>query len=330
MADPRGGRPRPLLPAQEALHGPTPSSSAGSAPRRARGVAAERARGRAAARRDAAAGAGPDRGGVRGRDARELPGAASAAALLGGVERARDPRGRRLDGLRRARRSAHGQELLHGMRSDSEVRLEDGLLGFHSGPTARSRASAATGRRPPRSRVEQSNSSVVFGEELILKAFRRVGPGRTPSWSLLRFLSARGFPNIAPLGGGRLRVSADPRREPPRHPAADHGGAHDGWSSCSTSWAAIRRRCSAACGCSARPGSPAPRARLRHLRPGVSPRRAEHGVAVTAHRDRRRARSSACSSSFRGRRDARADRGAQPARARAPPAAPPTSPPAAR
>ena len=49
--------------------------------------------------------------------------------------------------------------------------------------------------------VEQSNSSIVFGEELILKAFRRVEPGVNPELELLRFLSERGFPNIAPLAG---------------------------------------------------------------------------------------------------------------------------------
>ena len=49
--------------------------------------------------------------------------------------------------------------------------------------------------------VEQSNSSVVFGDELILKAFRRVEPGVNPELELLRFLSERGFPNVAPLAG---------------------------------------------------------------------------------------------------------------------------------
>ncbi len=49
--------------------------------------------------------------------------------------------------------------------------------------------------------VEQSNSSVVFGEALILKAFRRVEPGVNPELELLRFLSDRGFPNIASLAG---------------------------------------------------------------------------------------------------------------------------------
>jgi trehalose synthase-fused probable maltokinase len=49
--------------------------------------------------------------------------------------------------------------------------------------------------------VEQSNSSVVFGEALILKAFRRLEPGINPELELLRFLSAREFPHIARLAG---------------------------------------------------------------------------------------------------------------------------------
>jgi maltokinase len=49
--------------------------------------------------------------------------------------------------------------------------------------------------------VEQSNSSIVFGESLILKAFRRVEPGVNPELELLRFLSTHGFGHIAPLAG---------------------------------------------------------------------------------------------------------------------------------
>jgi maltokinase len=49
--------------------------------------------------------------------------------------------------------------------------------------------------------VEQSNSSIVFGEALILKAFRRLEPGVNPELELLRFLTARDFEHIAPLAG---------------------------------------------------------------------------------------------------------------------------------
>lgn len=49
--------------------------------------------------------------------------------------------------------------------------------------------------------AEQSNTSVVFGDDLVLKAFRRLEPGLNPELEMLRFLSARGFPNIAALAG---------------------------------------------------------------------------------------------------------------------------------
>jgi trehalose synthase-fused probable maltokinase len=49
--------------------------------------------------------------------------------------------------------------------------------------------------------VEQSNSSIVFGEETVLKVFRRVEPGINPELEVLRFLTARDYPNIAPLRG---------------------------------------------------------------------------------------------------------------------------------
>jgi trehalose synthase-fused probable maltokinase len=49
--------------------------------------------------------------------------------------------------------------------------------------------------------VEQSNSSLVFGDQLVLKVFRKLEAGLNPELEMLRFLTARGFPNIAPLYG---------------------------------------------------------------------------------------------------------------------------------
>ena len=76
--------------------------------------------------------------------------------------------------------------------------------------------------------VEQSNTSIVFGSELIMKAIRRIEPGVNPELELLRFLTARGFPHIAALKGW-YEVDG-------RHVSATLGilqeflaGAHDGW-----------------------------------------------------------------------------------------------------
>jgi maltokinase len=94
---------------------------------------------------------------------------------------------------------AHGRELLHRMRGGSEVSLEDGTLRFRWAVSAGAGLGGTVDVRPVG--VEQSNSSVVFGESLILKAFRRLEPGVNPELELLRFLSARGFEHIAPLAG---------------------------------------------------------------------------------------------------------------------------------
>jgi maltokinase len=92
---------------------------------------------------------------------------------------------------------ACGRDLLHRMRSGAEETVEEGMLRFNW--AAGAGLGGTVDVRPVG--VEQSNSSVVFGEALILKAFRRVEPGINPELELLRFLSEREFAHIAPLAG---------------------------------------------------------------------------------------------------------------------------------
>jgi maltose alpha-D-glucosyltransferase/alpha-amylase len=54
---------------------------------------------------------------------------------------------------------------------------------------------------PRLSGAEQSNNSVIFGERLILKLFRRLEPGINPDLEVSRFLTERRFPNVAPVAG---------------------------------------------------------------------------------------------------------------------------------
>lgn len=49
--------------------------------------------------------------------------------------------------------------------------------------------------------AEQSNTSVVLDDEMILKAFRRVAIGPNPDLELTRLLTSEGFPNIPPQLG---------------------------------------------------------------------------------------------------------------------------------
>jgi len=51
------------------------------------------------------------------------------------------------------------------------------------------------------SRAEQSNSSVIFGDRLMLKLYRRLESGINPDLEIGRFLSDRGFERIAPVAG---------------------------------------------------------------------------------------------------------------------------------
>ena len=96
---------------------------------------------------------------------------------------------------------AHARELLHRMRRGDQVTTGEGegTLRFRWAQGAPAGGGGTVDVRPIG--VEQSNSSVVFGERLILKAFRRVEPGVNPELELLRFLTERRFAHIAPLAG---------------------------------------------------------------------------------------------------------------------------------
>jgi maltose alpha-D-glucosyltransferase / alpha-amylase len=61
-------------------------------------------------------------------------------------------------------------------------------------------------------KVEQSNTSVVYGDRFILKLFRRIHPGVNPDLEIGRFLTEKGFPNIPPVAGAIEIVRG---KEPP-------------------------------------------------------------------------------------------------------------------
>jgi trehalose synthase-fused probable maltokinase len=91
----------------------------------------------------------------------------------------------------------HAHELLERMRQSSVARAGGSTLTFRWADNADLNGNADV--RPMG--VEQSNSSMVFGDALVLKSFRRLEPGVNPELELLRFLDEHSFENIAPLAG---------------------------------------------------------------------------------------------------------------------------------
>jgi maltokinase len=104
--------------------------------------------------------------------------------------------GDRLDALADPRQV---RELVHLMRTNAKLPSGDGIVEFaavegFAGVGHELRDARAVG-------AEQSNTSIVFDEKLILKVFRRLEAGINPELELLRFLTERGFENIAQLAG---------------------------------------------------------------------------------------------------------------------------------
>jgi maltokinase len=89
------------------------------------------------------------------------------------------------------------RELVSMMRAGRSVPAAQGAIEF--GELGLSRFGDLPPPRPVG--VEQSNSSVVFGDQLILKAYRRLEAGINPELELLQFLTRHGFGNMAALVG---------------------------------------------------------------------------------------------------------------------------------
>jgi trehalose synthase-fused probable maltokinase len=87
------------------------------------------------------------------------------------------------------------RELVGLMRSATTLQLQQATVRFHGSEDL-----------PEPSEIrpmggEQSNSSVVLDDELVLKLYRRIEPGVNPELEVLRFLTDRGFEHVAALEG---------------------------------------------------------------------------------------------------------------------------------
>ena len=94
---------------------------------------------------------------------------------------------------------AAARELVHAMRSGLTLQGGNGTVEFRPVEGFAGLGGALQEARPVGG--EQSNTSLVFDDELVLKVFRRLEPGINPELETLRFLTLHGFANIAALGG---------------------------------------------------------------------------------------------------------------------------------
>jgi maltokinase len=118
------------------------------------------------------------------------------------------------------------RELVSAMRSGFQLQGTHGVVDFSTAA-----GSAELGQELGNARLvssEQSNSSVVFDDKLILKVFRRLEPGINPDLEVLRFLGEHGFRNVPALAGW-YEYSGGPLTATLGVVQEFVAGAEDGW-----------------------------------------------------------------------------------------------------
>jgi maltose alpha-D-glucosyltransferase / alpha-amylase len=94
------------------------------------------------------------------------------------------------------------QAFLSMIRRKTEMALASGQMHGESGNALRGYRKPRGGLKIRRSKVEQSNSSVLFGNRFIMKLFRKLEPGPNPDCEIGRFLTEQtGFNGIPPYAG---------------------------------------------------------------------------------------------------------------------------------
>jgi maltose alpha-D-glucosyltransferase/alpha-amylase len=104
---------------------------------------------------------------------------------------------------------AFTRAVLRGLRAGETIAIEgQGKLEFR--PTSMMAGLELAEDAPIRRlSAEQSNSSLIVGDTLVMKVVRRVSAGIHPEGEITRFLTERGFRNTAPLYGEVVRVDKE-------------------------------------------------------------------------------------------------------------------------
>lgn len=99
--------------------------------------------------------------------------------------------------------------VVEALRRSDELTLPDGAMLRFRPTTRMAEIELSPNAEIRRLSAEQSNSSLIIGDTLVLKLIRRVGSGINPEVEMTRVLTERGYTHSPPLVGEVARIDAD-------------------------------------------------------------------------------------------------------------------------
>ena len=96
---------------------------------------------------------------------------------------------------------AFAQALLELMRRRERLHNRHGEVEALRLPILREILNSSTVAEPSMQNTEEGNATLIFGDKIVLKFFRRLGPGVNPELELGRFLTEKNFPHSPKLLG---------------------------------------------------------------------------------------------------------------------------------
>src|SRR6516164_2867733 len=101
------------------------------------------------------------------------------------------------------------QGMVAALASEATVEVRGGTLRFKPSDVGRGLLRIKPDAEVNWLSAEQSNSSLILGDAVVLKLFRRMSAGEHPEAEMGRYLTASGFAHAPPLLGEIVRVGAD-------------------------------------------------------------------------------------------------------------------------
>jgi maltose alpha-D-glucosyltransferase/alpha-amylase len=102
--------------------------------------------------------------------------------------------------------------MLECLATGAQISATDGRIVFEAGENADERLTVHPGSQVTWLSAEQSNSSLIVGDSVMLKIFRRIAPGQHPEAEMSRYLTENGFKHTPSMLGEVARIDEDGER----------------------------------------------------------------------------------------------------------------------